>query len=82
MRSSYCYLAPILYTNYGKQNYLNWLKTCDVKNVLPKRDETLMKFLTRESIINLMHPFQSFMLGQKIFPVKAALKYKITYFLW
>jgi len=68
---------PILYTNYGKQNYLNWLKTCDVKNVLPKRDETLMKFLTRESIINLMHPFQSFMLGQKIFPVKAALKYKI-----
>jgi N-acetyl sugar amidotransferase len=68
---------PILYTSYGKANFVNWLKTCKVENILPNRDENLMKFLTRESIINLMHPFQSFMLGQKIFPVKTALKYNI-----
>jgi N-acetyl sugar amidotransferase len=68
---------PILYTNYGKKNYLNWIKLCRVKNILPNRDETLMKFLTRESILNLMHPFQSFMIGQKIFPIKVALEYQI-----
>ena len=68
---------PILYTSYGKNNYLNWIKFCKVKNILPDRNETLMKFLTRESILNLMHPFQSFMIGQKIFPIKIALKYKI-----
>ena len=68
---------PILYTDYGKKNYLNWIKSCEVKNILPKRDEILMKFLTREAVINLMHPFQSFMIGQKIFPIKIALKYGI-----
>jgi N-acetyl sugar amidotransferase len=68
---------PILYTDYGKNNYLNWIKSCKVKNILPDRDENLMKFLTRESIVNLMHPFQSFIIGQKIFPIKTALKYEI-----
>ena len=29
------------------------------------------------SILNLLHPFQTFMLGQKIFAVKTAIKYKI-----
>jgi len=24
---------PILYTDYGKQNYLNWIKFCKVKNI-------------------------------------------------
>jgi N-acetyl sugar amidotransferase len=68
---------PILRTNYGLKNYLNWIKFCKVKNILPNRDEVLMKFLTRESILNLMHPFQSFMIGQKIFPVKIALENRI-----
>ena len=36
-----------------------------------------MKTLTRLSIINLFHPFQTFILGQKIFPIKIALKYNI-----
>ena len=68
---------PILRTEYGEKNYLNWIKFCKVKNILPNRDEILMKFLTRESIINLMHPFQSFMIGQKIFPIKVALEHEI-----
>jgi hypothetical protein len=68
---------PILRTDYGLKNYLNWIKFCKIKNILPNRDEILMKFLTRESILNLMHPFQSFMIGQKIFPVKIALENRI-----
>ena len=36
-----------------------------------------MKYLTKLAIMNLMHPFQTFMLGQKIFATKMAAKYKI-----
>lgn len=68
---------PILYTEYGLKNFKNWIKTGNFKNVSAKRDEKTMKILTKLSILNLLHPFQTFMLGQKIFPVKIALKYKI-----
>lgn len=68
---------PILYTNYGKINFNNWLSKCHVDNISAKRDEQTMKILTKLSIENLMHPFQTFMLGQKIFAAKMALKYKI-----
>jgi len=36
-----------------------------------------MRFITKQAVLNLLHPFQSFMYGQKIFPIKVALKYKI-----
>ena len=36
-----------------------------------------MKLLTKLSIENLMHPFQTFILGQKIFAAKMAIKYNI-----
>ncbi len=68
---------PILRTTYGKKNFLNWLKYCSTDNVSAKRNRDLMIYLTRESIINLLHPFQTFMLGQKNFAPKMALKYKI-----
>lgn len=68
---------PILYTNYGKINFNNWLSKSRVDNISAKRDEETMKILTKLSIENLMHPFQTFMLGQKIFAAKMALKYKI-----
>ena len=68
---------PILYTKYGKENFNNWLSTCKVDNVTARRDESTMKLLTKLSVENLMHPFQTFILGQKIFAAKIALKYKI-----
>ncbi|MFN5885177.1 MAG: N-acetyl sugar amidotransferase, partial [Bacteroidota bacterium] len=37
----------------------------------------VMKLLTKLSIENLMHPFQTFMLGQKNLAPKLALKYGI-----
>ena len=40
-------------------------------------NERVMRFLTRQAVLNLLHPFQPFILGQKIFPIKVALKYKI-----
>ena len=68
---------PILYTKYGLQNFMNWINSGNFRNISAKRDEKTMKILTKLSILNLLHPFQTFMLGQKIFPVKMALKYKI-----
>ncbi len=68
---------PILYTKYGKQNFNNWLSNCKVDNISASRDHSTMKILTKLSIENLMHPFQTFILGQKIFAAKMALKYKI-----
>ena len=68
---------PILYTDYGYQNFKNWIKTDNLTNISAKRDEYTMKYLTKLGIMNLMHPFQTFMLGQKIFATQIAAKYKI-----
>jgi N-acetyl sugar amidotransferase len=68
---------PILYTKYGYQNYLNWIASGKFENVLPKRNKDTLRRLTKLSILNLMHPFQTFMMGQKYFPVRVAIKYKI-----
>jgi N-acetyl sugar amidotransferase len=68
---------PILYTDYGFKNFKNWLKTDDLDNVSAKRDEFTMRYLTKLAILNLMHPFQTFILGQKIFASKMSIKYRI-----
>lgn len=68
---------PILYTDYGYQNFNNWLESGPFENISAKRDEGLFKLLTNLAIKNLLHPFQTFMLGQKNFPIKVAEKLKI-----
>ena len=68
---------PILYTNYGLKNFKNWLDTNKLDNISAKRNDALVRFLTKQSILNIFHPFQSWMIGQKVFPIKIALKYKI-----
>ena len=73
---------PIIYTKYGLNNFKNWLKFGNHPNISAKRSEKVMKFLTKKSILNLLHPFQTFMLGQKIFATKVALKYKIPLIFW
>ena len=57
--------SPILYTDYGYQNFKNWIISDNLKNISSKRDEQTMRYLTKLAIMNLMHPFQTFMLGQK-----------------
>ena len=54
----------------------NWIKSGDFKNISAKEMKKLQT-LTKLSIENLFHPFQNFILGQKAFPPKIALKYKI-----
>ncbi|PSK94451.1 N-acetyl sugar amidotransferase [Taibaiella chishuiensis] len=67
---------PILYTDYGYKNWKNWIDT-GFDNLSFNRNGKIMKLLTKLSIENLMHPFQTFMLGQKNLAPKIALKYGI-----
>jgi N-acetyl sugar amidotransferase len=62
---------PILYTDYGLKNWKNWLDT-GFDNISFYRNGKVMKLLTRLSIENLLHPFQTFILGQKNLAPKIA----------
>jgi len=68
---------PILYTSYGKKNFLNWIQSGSFQNISAKRNENFFKIATKLSILNLFHPFQTFILGQKNFAVKIAQKLRI-----
>jgi N-acetyl sugar amidotransferase len=68
---------PILYTDYGYNNFKNWLDIGGFDNLSFNRNGKVMKLLTRLSIENLLHPFQTFILGQKNLGPKIAAKYGI-----
>ena len=55
---------PILNTDYGYENYKNWIEVGGFDNVTFKQNGKAMKLLTKLSIENLLHPFQTFILGQ------------------
>lgn len=68
---------PILYTDYGYRNWKNWIEIGGFDNLTFKQNGRAMKLLTKLSIENLFHPFQTFILGQKNLAPKIALKYDI-----
>jgi len=67
---------PILYTEYGYSNWKNWLDS-GFDNISFYRNGDVMKKLTRLSIENIFHPFQTFILGQKNLAPKIAAKFGI-----
>ncbi len=68
---------PIMYTDYGYRNFRNWIEEGGFDNISFNQSGKAMKVLTRLSIENLFHPFQTFILGQKNLATKIATKYKI-----
>ena len=68
---------PILYTDYGHQNFKNWIEVGGFDNITFKQNGRAHRLLTKLSIENLLHPFQTFILGQKNLAPKIALKYNI-----
>ena len=68
---------PILYTDYGLKNFKNWIDVGGFDNISFNRNGRVMKLLTKLSIENLYHPFQTFILGQKNIGAKLASKYDI-----
>jgi len=68
---------PILYTDYGYQNFKNWIEVGGFDNITFKPSGKVMKILTKLAIENLLHPFQTFILGQKNIAPKIAKKFNI-----
>ena len=70
--------APILYTEYGLENYNNWIDKGGFDGIVIRPSGKTMKELTKLSITNLLHPFQTFILGQKNLAPKIAAQFGIS----
>jgi len=69
--------APHLYTQIGWENFTNWSHVGGLDNILFTPNGKLHRALTREAFINLLHPFQPFILGQRIIGPRIAEKFGI-----
>ncbi len=69
--------APHLYTEIGWQNHQSWIHTGGFDNYLFTPNGKIHRELTRQATINLLHPFQPFILGQKTFVTKMAHRFNI-----
>ena len=72
-----CTWTPILYTDVGRKNHETWCSVGGFDNIAVRPSGQTMKLLTRLAIENLLHPFQTFILGQKNLAPKLALKFDI-----
>jgi N-acetyl sugar amidotransferase len=68
---------PILYTDIGLKNFWKWIEVGGFDNITFKPNGKVHRLLTRLSIENIFHPFQTFILGQKNLAPKIALKYGV-----
>ena len=69
--------SPHLYTDIGWKNFQNWLHIGGFDNYLFTPNGRIHRLLTRNATINLLHPFQPFILGQKTFVAKMAARFNI-----
>jgi N-acetyl sugar amidotransferase len=68
---------PILYTDIGWKNFRNWIEVGGFDNVTFKPNGRVHRLLTRLGIENLLHPFQTFILGQKNLAPRLAKQYGV-----
>ena len=69
--------APHLYTDIGWKNFINWSHVGGLDNILFTPNGKLHRLLTKLSFINLLHPFQPFIIGQRTIGPKIAHKFNI-----
>ena len=69
--------APHLYTEIGWKNFQNWMHVGGLDNILFTPNGRLHKLLTKLAFTNLLHPFQPFIIGQKLIGPKIANKFDI-----
>ncbi len=69
--------SPHLYTDIGWKNFTNWIHVGGFDNILFTPNGRLHRLLTKLSFENLLHPFQPFIIGQKIIGPLMALKFNI-----
>ncbi len=69
--------APHLYTDIGWKNFTNWMHVGGLDNILFTPNGKLHRLLTRYAFLNLLHPFQPFIVGQRIIGPMVAAKFGI-----
>ncbi len=69
--------APHIYTEIGFRNFENWMHVGGLDNVLFTPNGRLHRYLTRLAFRNLLHPFQPFIVGQRIIGPLIASKFGI-----
>jgi len=69
--------APHLYTSIGWENFTNWMHVGGLDNLLYTPNGRLHRTLTKLAFLNLCHPFQPFIIGQKLIGPMLAKKFGI-----
>ncbi len=69
--------APHKYTDIGWKNFENWIHVGGLDNILFTPNGRLHRYLTRQAFMNLLHPFQPFIVGQRIIGPLMAAKFGI-----
>ncbi len=69
--------APHKYTEIGWKNFENWIHEGGLDNVLFTPNGKLHRYLTKEAFTNLLHPFQPFIVGQRIIGPMMAAKFNV-----
>lgn len=69
--------APHIYTDIGWRNFQAWLYKGGFDNILFTPNPKVHAKLTRLAFLNLLNPFQPFIIGQKVLAPKMALKYEV-----
>jgi N-acetyl sugar amidotransferase len=68
--------APHIYTEVGWRNFQNWIQA-GFDNYLFTPNAKVHRKLTQLAFLNLLHPFQPFIFGQKNFAPNMAVKFNI-----
>lgn len=58
--------APHMYTEIGWKNFINWSHVGGLDNILFTPNGQLHRYLTKQAFLNLLHPFQPFIVGQRL----------------
>jgi N-acetyl sugar amidotransferase len=69
--------SPHVYTDIGWRNFQAWLYKGGHDNILFTPNPKVHALLTRFAFLNLLNPFQPFIIGQKVLAPKMALKYGV-----
>ena len=73
--------APHMFTKIGWENFQNWINAGSTIFLLTPNGR-LHRLLTRKAFINLCHPFQPFIIGQRICGPKYAALHKIPFVMY
>ena len=69
--------APHKYTEIGWRNFESWIHEGGLDNILFTPHGRLHSYLTKEAFTNLLHPFQPFIVGQRIIGPMMAAKFNV-----